>query len=150
MLGFQYLFLFAILAFRALLFVYDWFISKIINFIVKHFYIASVLLDLSLIVIIKYIKIYGFNHFWLYFFVGSFGYAFLMYNFGLFYFFLSEKLMDLKDKLKDLAWDLKFGIEKLAWKIRFNIAWKLLIPLKRKIKFWIDDIKLWLKWKIKR
>ncbi len=58
--------------------------------------------------------------------------------------------MDLKDKLKDLAWDLKFGIEKLAWKIRFNIAWKLLIPLKRKIKFWIDDIKLWLKWKIKR
>lgn len=143
MLGFQYLFLFAILAFRALLYVYDWFISKIINFIVKHYYVASVLLDFSLIALVIYIKMYGFNHFWLYFFVGSLVYAFLMYNFGLFYSFLSGRLSNLSEWLSKKLFDLKLWLKYdlklwLKYNVKFGIE-KLLRRMFNRIKKWIKN-----------
>lgn len=130
MLGFQYLLLFVILVFRVLFFVSDWFLSKIVVFIAKHFYIASILLDFGLIVIIKCIRIYGLNHFWFYFFVGSLGLGFLINVSVWFYFFLYEKLSNFSEWLSEKLFDFKLW---LKYKIFKRIEWKLIL-LKNKVK----------------
>lgn len=104
------------------------FYTKIIRMTAKYFYIASVLLDFGLIVLVECIRMYGLKYSlveWLSLFVGILAFGMLV-NVSLWsYYFLSEKLFDLKLSLKTL---------------KFRIQWNLLLPLKNKIQWKIRNL----------
>lgn len=123
------------------------FYTKIIRMTAKYFYIASVLLDFGLIVLVECIRMYGFKHSsveWLSLFVGILAFGMLV-NVSLWsYYFSSKKISKFHSFLSEKLFDLKLSLKTL----KFRIQWNLLLPLKNKIQRKIRNLIGDIKWKI--
>lgn len=145
--------LFAMLVVSAILFslksiaITKSFYTKIIRMTAKYFYIASVLLDFGLIVLVECIRMYGFKHSlveWLSLLIGILAFGMLV-NVSLWsYYFSSKKISEFHSFLSEKLFDLKLW---LKYKIFKRIEWKLIL-LKNKVKCKVRNLIGDIKWKI--